>query len=441
MRLVHSADWHLGQTFGPFSRDVEHAAFLAWLLDVLEEERADALLVCGDVFETGNPPPLAQHRYYDFLAAARARLPALAIVVIGGNHDAPHRLDAPAPVLAHLGVHVVGALPRHGDGAVDLERCVIPLRGSSGDVEALVAAVPFLRVADLDAAAPAGTTGDPVIDGVMAAYARVLDGARARAHTGAALIALGHCYMAGARLTDESERPIFGNAHALPVEMFPDDVTYAALGHLHCAQMVGDNGRVRYSGSPIPLSMTERAYRHAINVIDVEGRALTVRARAVPRTVDLMRVGDEHEPLDTVLDRLRALELPMHVDDHETRPFLEVRVRLQAPTPDVRARVEAALEGKPVRLLRLHVQLAGDGGALADAAPPALLGDIEPSHVLQRLYRRTFGGDVPPPLASAFDELLEEVRAEGVDSSAACTAAAWVAADGSMAPSSEPVAP
>ena len=70
MRLVHTADWHLGQSFGPFSRDLEHAAFLTWLLDVLEEERADALLICGDIFETGNPLPAAQRRYYDFLATA-----------------------------------------------------------------------------------------------------------------------------------------------------------------------------------------------------------------------------------------------------------------------------------------------------------------------------------------------------------------------------------
>lgn len=417
MRLVHTADWHLGQSFGPFSRDGEHAAFLSWLLDVLEQERADALLVCGDIFETGNPLPAAQRRYFDFLAAARARLPRLGIVVIGGNHDAAHRLDAPAPVLAQLGVHVVGALPR-AERAIDFDRCIVPLRGPSGDVEALVAAVPFLRMADLEPVSSRQPhSGDPVVDGAMAAYARVLDGAAERARHGEALVALGHCLMAGGQLSDESERPIFGNAHALPVEMFPCEVAYAALGHLHCAQAVGGVERVRYSGSPIPLSMTERSYRHAVNVVDLEGRALRgVRSLPVPRTVELLRIPEtssgEHEPLDVVLDRLRALEVEDRSCQQDKQPFLEVRVRLAVPTPDVRVRVEEALEGKSVRLLRVHVQLAGEGGALADRVTPALLGDLEPARVLEGLYRRTFGGAVPVELAAAFDELLEETRAE-----------------------------
>ena len=419
MRLVHTADWHLGQTFGPFSRDLEHAAFLHWLLDVLEDERADALLVCGDVFDTGNPVPTAQRRYYDFLAAARGRLPKLAMVVIGGNHDAPHRLDAPSPVLAHLGVHVVGSLPRTAAAArpIDLARCVLPLRGPSGEVEAVVAAVPFLRMADLEPAAPhEARTGDVVVDGALQAHARVIEGAVAHASGGAAVLALGHGLWSGGRVTKDSERAIYGNAHALPVEMFGSDVTYAALGHLHFAQTVGGLPRVRYSGSPIPLSMTERSYRHAVNVVDIEGCTLrSVRTREVPRTVDLVRVPDgcEPEPLDVVLDRLRALALPDPSHDGcDLRPFLDVRVRLAAPTPDVRARVEQALEGKPVRLLRVHVELPGEGGALADGTTLSSLGDLDPVCVLESLYRRTFGGGVPEALASAFHELLEDTRAE-----------------------------
>lgn len=413
MRLVHTADWHLGQSFGPFSRDAEHVRFLSWLLDVLEEERADALLICGDVFETGNQPPLAQRRYYELLANARRRMPSLEVLVIGGNHDAPHRLDAPSPVLEPLGVRVVGAMP------MDPSQCVVPLRGKTGDVEVVCAAVPFLRMADLPTI-PTLAGEDPVVDGVADVYQRVLERAFS-SHESAPVIALGHALVAGGVLTDESERPVFGNAHALPVEMFPKELAYVALGHLHRAQALDVAQRVRYSGSPIPLSMTERGYRHQVLVVDVGARpgATGVRAREVPRTVDVLRVpgDDSFSPLDEALDRLRALDVPTGTDvPEERRPFLEVRVLLKAPTPDVRARVEDALEGKAVRLLRVRVEHQGDGGALADSTRggvgPAPLGDIEPTRVLEGLYKRTYGGAVPPDIAAAFAELVEQVRVE-----------------------------
>jgi DNA repair protein SbcD/Mre11 len=419
VRLVHTADWHLGQTLGGFSRDAEHGRFLAWLLDRLEEERADALLLCGDVFDQGNPPAHALARYYELLAEARRRVPSCAIVVIGGNHDSAPRLDAPGPVLKTLGAHVTGALPRDGAGQPDPERCLVPLVGPSGDVEAWCAAVPFLRVADLPpVAALANAEGapssapDPLVQGVAHAYQRVLDAARASRRPGQALVALGHCHMQGGRLTEESERALFGNAHALPVDIFPDDVGYAALGHLHFAQEVGGRREVRYSGSPIPLSMTERDYRHQVLVVDLEGERLAgVRPLPVPRHVELLRLPEVPGALDDVLDRLRALELPDVPEDE--RPFLEVRVRLEAPAFDLRGRIELALEGKPVRLVRVHRELAGAGSALADSVTAASLADIEPARVLERLYERSYGGAVPEDVALAFAELVESVRERG----------------------------
>lgn len=411
MKLLHTADWHLGHTFGGFSRDLEHARFLAWLLERLEEERPDALLVCGDVFDQGNPPAAALARYYDFLAEARRRVPACSLVVIGGNHDAAPRLDAPGPVLRHLGVHVVGALPRDDSGHADPARCLVPLPGASDEIEGWCAAVPFLRMADITGLGASTDAADRVVRGIAGAYERVLDAARAKREEGQALVALGHCHMQGGALSEESERPLFGGGHALPVDIFPDDVSYAALGHLHFAQQVGGRPEVRYSGSPIPLSMTERGYRHQVVVVELDAGALgAVRALEVPRSVELLRVPDDAagESLDTVLERLRALDIPERPVDE--RPFLEVRVRLDAPVFDLRSRVEQALEGKPVRLVRVQRALAGEGGALADTELASSLSDIEPLLVLERLYQRTYGGKVPDDVVAAFTELVEGAR-------------------------------
>jgi exonuclease SbcD len=119
MKILHTSDWHLGHSLHDHSREAEHQAFLAWLLDTLEVESVDALLICGDVFDNANPAAQSQALWYRFLAEAQHRLPGLDIVVIGGNHDSAARLDAPDPLLRALRVRVVGGLPYENDGTIN----------------------------------------------------------------------------------------------------------------------------------------------------------------------------------------------------------------------------------------------------------------------------------------------------------------------------------
>ncbi|NJL27806.1 MAG: exonuclease subunit SbcD, partial [Thermoanaerobaculia bacterium] len=100
MRLIHTADWHLGQTFYSHERSLEHQRFLDWLLATLEREQADVLLVAGDVFDTANPSSEAQRQLYGFLSAARRLDPAPQIVLTAGNHDSP-RSSRGAVAAAH----------------------------------------------------------------------------------------------------------------------------------------------------------------------------------------------------------------------------------------------------------------------------------------------------------------------------------------------------
>ncbi|HYQ37631.1 MAG TPA: exonuclease subunit SbcD, partial [Pseudomonas sp.] len=119
MRLIHTSDWHLGQTLHGQDRDFEHAAFLAWLLDTLVAQRADALLIAGDVFDTVNPPLKAQERLYDFIVEAHRRLPQLDIVMIAGNHDSGGRIELPAPLMRRLNAHALGRVGWLDDGNLD----------------------------------------------------------------------------------------------------------------------------------------------------------------------------------------------------------------------------------------------------------------------------------------------------------------------------------
>lgn len=411
MRILHTSDWHLGHTLHDLPREWEHQRFLDWLIAQTVEQQADALLIAGDVFETANPPASAQARWYRFLAKLRATCPDLDVVVIGGNHDSAGRLDAPRPILEALRVQVVGGLPRAEDGAFSPDDVLVPLRDARGEIAAWCVAIPYLRTADLPRVDAEGV--DLLVEGVRAVYAQALAAARARREPGQALVAMGHCFMVGGALSALSERRILGgNEHALPVDLFPEDLAYVALGHLHKAQRVGGREGVRYSGSPLPLSLTEADYRHQVLVVDLEGEALGgITELPIPRAVDMLRLPPGGpRPFEEVEPLLRALPPAVRERD-PLHPWLEVRVSLSEPRSDLRQAVEEALTGRAAKLVKLTVSYPGRAGALADRLPSHSLRELQPGEVFRLLYAERFdGGEPPEELRAAFHELVEAIQ-------------------------------
>ncbi|MGK5004946.1 exonuclease SbcCD subunit D C-terminal domain-containing protein [Janthinobacterium sp. LB2P70] len=404
MRLLHTSDWHLGQTLHNFERGYEHQRFLDWLLDTLVAEHVDVLLVAGDVFDNANPSAASQKQLYVFLQQARARLPALQLVVVAGNHDSAGRLEAPGPLLAAHGTNVIGHLLRDEAGNIDLERLLLPLTGGDGQVQAWCLAVPFLRPGDVPKL-PAGDMQDAYLGGIALLYRQLADLALARRQPGQAIVAMGHCHMVGGEMSNDSERRIvIGGTEMLPSGIFDTSIAYAALGHLHKAQAVGGQDHIRYCGSPIPLSFAEVHYRHQVLCLDIDGEALqSVRAIEVPRAVPLLRVPGTPAPIDEVLAQLAALDVP--AAPAEAQPFLEVRVRLDAPEPGLRTRIETALDGKPVRLAKIETS-----SAARSSTPENLtldqLAQLQPDDIFRRLYLQKYGKEAPPEQLSALAELL-----------------------------------
>lgn len=406
MRLLHTSDWHLGQEFHGHPRDHEHEAFLGWLAHALEEHRVDALIVAGDIYDSQNPSISAQKQLYRFIASIRARMPDLDIVLVGGNHDSAGRLEAPGPLLEPLGVRVVGSLSRSVDDTLDVERLSVPLHDATGTVKAVCAAVPFLRLSDLPPASEDSIV-DPLVWGVRQVYAEILDTIARRLEPGQSLIATGHCYMTGCDLSELSERRILGgNQHALPVDIFPDAVTYAALGHLHKAQKVGGQERVRYCGSPLPLSVAERDYRHQVLLVDLDGPAAAVTSLPVPRVVDIVRIPARGAAgPDEALAALRALEAEPD-RPRSLWPYLHVAVAAAGPLPGLRRDVEEAIAGKGLRLARIDKVDERPAPALAPDSLPDLE-EVHPEEVFVRCWRGAHDADPPADVLDAFRELLE----------------------------------
>ena len=455
MRLIHSSDWHLGHSLHGSSREAEHRAFLAWLLDRIEEEQVQGMILAGDLFDSANPPVAALRLWYAFLRDLDARAPGFRLVLIGGNHDSASRLEAPRELIQEFGVQVVGGLPRTTEGDLDLDRILVEIEGSTPGDSVLVAALPFLRMADLPR--PESGDQDPV-EGVRQIYREVLAEASRRRKPDQPLLVTGHCYMVAGRISELSERKILGgDQHALPVDLFPDDVDYVALGHLHLAQSVGGRDKVRYSGSPIPLSLAEKDYPHQVLLLDiVAGSPVGIRTLRVPRHVEILRIPESGPgPLDEVLEELRSLPALPEGAAIEDQPMLEVRVHLVEPVPGLRRRIEEALEGivpeaedseqpavvdaaearasgkevprttarrkrkkispprrRAARLVKLSIERSGKALALGEEIRAAELRDLDVEEVFRKRYAQLHDGDVSPLLIQAFRELHSRVLEE-----------------------------
>jgi exonuclease SbcD len=408
LRLLHTSDWHLGHLLHGFERTLEHEAALAWLLDTIEAEQVDALLVAGDVFDSANPPTEALATWNRFLVEAWRRHPRLQVVVVGGNHDSAARLDATDPFLRALDrLHVVGGA-RRPDGTLDVARLAVPLTDRGGAVAAWVAAVPYLRASDTGAGDEAA-----VAAGLRRFYDEVLSGLRARRTPDQALIAMGHLYLVGGKVSDQSERALtVGNQGAVGEALFPDDLAYVALGHLHLAQQVGLRPHVRYAGSPLPLSLGERGYPHQAVLAVLEGaRAAEVRSIRAPRLRSLPRIPAEGAAsVEAALAALRALP-DATPETPGPWPLVEVVVRLDQPEPALRQRVEEALSGKAARLARLGTEGTGTGLALADVEHRPVA-ELRPEEVFRLRWARDHQGEPPAALLACLQELLDVVHQE-----------------------------
>ena len=419
----------MGHTLCEWPREYEHSVFLKWLTQTLVEKEVDALLIAGDIFDNANPSAWALRTWYDFLATARQQCPNLDMIVIGGNHDSPARLDAANPILRALRVHVVGGIT--ATHKISPHSLVFPLH-HRGIVAAQVAAVPYLRPIDLPhhslvhdpgrlvepppispSSASETFFDDPLIDGVHRYYATIISQAKNQRPT-IPLIAMGHLYMAGGQLSELSERKILGgNQHALPSNIFGNDIVYGALGHLHRPQAIQGKPFIRYCGAPLALDSSEANYQHQVYLVDLdENGIINGEALRTPRSVEFIRIPEKDAlPLDELLPRLSNFDDRAYGTDEMKWPFVEVAVRLTKPEPGLHRKIEATLESKRIRLVRIRRELTGTGYSLAQTTDTKNLRDLDPEEVFAERYKRDHqGGGPPEPLLQAFRLLLNETR-------------------------------
>lgn len=403
MKILHTSDWHIGQELSGWSRQIEHDAFFEQLEQIVLERDVDALLVAGDVFDHQNPSAAAQRVFYDALVKLRRAKPNLSTIVIAGNHDAAGRIEAPRALLTAFGVHVVGSVQRR-DGIICPETHLVPLRDRRGEAAAWVAALPFLRPVDLPPLARE-VDGSPIIESVRALYEEAGHIAVKRIG-GEPLIMTGHLHVAGGLESEGAERRILvGGEHAVPPDVFPSAAFYVALGHLHRPQHIG-RPAVRYSGSPFPMSATERDYQHGVTLVDLEAGAVPEHI-ILRRRIPFIRVPQDGavEP-SLVADVLRDAVAKLGIADDapvSERPFVQLVVKGNGTRSDI----EKSLSALPVRVFSIRNE-RDVIAASAEEAPNAYLADMHPESVFSEAFLRTHGTKPEPGHLAVFHQALSE---------------------------------
>ncbi len=260
MRILHTADWHVGKTLRGRSRLDEAAAVLTELVTIADEQACELVLVAGDLFDTASPPPEAERLVYDALLRLAGN--DRQVVVIAGNHDSAARLRAVGPFAALARIHVAGSVVAPSEGGV------IDLR--VGAETARVALLPWLSQRYV-------VTAEQLLNTEATAQQQSYD-ARLRQIIGVLCagfasdtvnLVVGHLHSAGGTLGGGERQAHTVLDYAVSPLAFPAGASYVALGHLHRSQRVDGPCPIWYSGSPLQLDFGEQRDRKVALVVDV----------------------------------------------------------------------------------------------------------------------------------------------------------------------------
>jgi exonuclease SbcD len=400
-RILHSADWHLGKTLNELSREEEHKLFLDWLLKQVKENGVDVVLVAGDVFDTANPPKSAEKLYFNFVADLFKQTETC-LVLVAGNHDSVTQLEAPKQVLQSVRTYVQGVVSENPS-----ERLL--LLPDDENPKVAIALVPFLREKDLRL----GRLGESqqevrtaISEGITRIYLETAGAVKER-KIGVPVIATGHLTVTGSS-TSESERDIhIGGLGDVSSSVFPQEFAYVALGHLHRPQAT-ENGRVRYSGSPIPLSFSEANDQKEVRIIDVTNEGVVQNAIEIPVFRKLTQLRTDFRDLESKFETLAT------DNAGELKTWVEVVLTDHNGLVDANTEVRRLAQKYSFDILK--VMLEGTSNRSSESFEQLSNQDVEdmlgnPNIVFERvLNQNDVSEEEREGLRLAYQQILEQVQ-------------------------------
>lgn len=402
MKILHTSDWHLGQKFLNHNRFHENEQTLNWLLQLIDEQQVDVLIIAGDIFDTMNPPNYARTLYYNFLNKLE-KTHCRHTIIVGGNHDSPTTLNAPRELLKTKNIYVVGAATEK------LEEEIITLKNKAGEIEAVVAAVPFLRDPDIRRSVAGELFEDRenrIRTGIKNHYHQLAENMLQYEDLGVPIIATGHLF--ASKATDNKDSKIYiGNLENIGVEDFPDVFDYVALGHIHKAQRVYFTNHIRYSGSLIPLGFKEIEDVKSVYLIDFKGRNFEKTTIDVPVSRRLIQVSGSY---DEVTAELMALE----IDKNALTAWVEVVVLTEKMIPNLMEDLKAIVNNKNIQILNFRLK-----NIIQKSLQPIESQNLKTMNELEVFEKRLENVDATPTekkeLTATFKELINWIEERDIE--------------------------
>ena len=392
MRLLHTADWHVGRTIRGRSRVAEFEAVLAEVIDVARRERVEALLVCGDVWDHHAPNAESDRLVFEALRECIGH--GIQVVLLAGNHDNPRKLRALGLLSELLGVQTQSDVLRPNAGGV------LTIEGR--EHIARIAAVPFISEGRyVDAAGVMGLQErwfGAYADGVAGVLRAMCEGFDA----GAVNLLATHVFVDHARIAsvDGSERRLqIGQTYAVAAASLPAAPQYIALGHVHEPQeILGAPVPTAYSGSLLQLDFGERGQQKVVRLIDA------VPGRPVQQEIVELTAGRPLVELRGSLDAVlaQAAEAGQTGEAGESRAHLRVRLEVERPEPGIAERVREALPGV------VDVQLEYEADEQQE--PVEEVGRLSAEELFVRYYQAQHSTGPAPELLGLFGQLLAEAE-------------------------------
>jgi exonuclease SbcD len=399
MKILHTADWHLGIHLYNESLEEDHRLFISWLLDIcIPEHRPDAILIAGDIFDKANPPTYARQQYYQFLAQL-IPLGIKKIIITAGNHDSAAMLEAPKEILQYLNIHVVGHAP------TETENLLIPISiNDENEPTVVVAAVPFLKDQDIR------TPGlDATAESVEQA---VRNGSKEYHEKGIPVIAMGHLFASGVSVSDSERQIQVGNLGSVDAQCFPiEHFAYVALGHIHLPQNVQGSNHIWYSGSPIALSFSERKQQKIVRLLTIDGKDIKSESIKIPVFRELKRVEGDFLSVKNEINHLKNDKLlPLLIDiviiEEDYNPAIG---------RDISAFIDqVAMEKKEdLRIANYRYAFKNSLASLSSLTDVLTLADIKPAEVFQNILQsNTLITEDKDACLTVFNLIMEEVQTE-----------------------------
>ena len=386
MKILHTADWHIGQKLHERSRLDEHEQFLDWLLETIQARKVELLLVSGDIFDTSLPSAEATNLYYRCLYRLFNETDTYTVIT-AGNHDSARHLEAPREFLKMGRIHVIGL-------ANEASKCVLPFPPDNPRV--MVAGVPYLSETDLPHVSYETEIerNDRYRERLKSFYAECVSAMP----TELPKILMGHLFVQGGQVTDSERNIQIGGATAIHANDFPDGVSYVALGHLHRLQTLkGTDYPIRYSGSPIPLRFNEIGYKKKVYLLEVSDDGTLVQDEdiEIPVFKELCTVeGDEASVTSDAM-----------TGDWNGK-YIQVKLQLNSPAVGIGDKIRQAFSERNGEVLSVEVELPE-----AAQGPVISVEEMErPEKIFAQFHKTNFDGEPPDAtLMQTFSELLQMV--------------------------------